>query len=99
MTIPTLIQACINALEYRSAPLATFTLFSLLQNHYWNQPVIKKGKQIQNKVSKNITVGLLHPFFEQPRPDLGKAESLDPKEAFMLIWSVSLKSQILVEAR
>lgn len=28
------------------------------------------------------TVGLLYPFFEQPGPDLGKAESLDPKENF-----------------
>ena len=45
------------------------------------------------------TVGFRYPFFVQPGPDLGKAESLDPKETFMLVWSVSFKSQTRVEAR
>ena len=45
------------------------------------------------------TVGFRYPFFEQPGPDLGKAESLDPKETFMLVWSVSFKPQTRVEAR
>ena len=45
------------------------------------------------------TVGFHYPFFVQPGPDLGKAESLDPKETFMLVWSVSFKSQTRVEAR
>ena len=45
------------------------------------------------------TVGVRYPFFEQPGPDLEKAESLDPKETFMLVWSVSFKSQTRVEAR
>ena len=45
------------------------------------------------------TVGLRYPFCEQPGPDLGKAESHDPKETFMLVWSVSFKSQTRVEAR
>ena len=45
------------------------------------------------------TVGVRYPFFEQPRPDLEKAQSLDPKETFMLVWLVSLKSQTRVETR